>query len=172
MQRDGTNRSLLGNYDIIGSATAVKSVKKEVCDLIDLPSARPAYLSSSNSPQLHPKNLTQPPQNSSWYLQAHIQIHSGGILSAYFISKSIAITIFTMQKKMNSDIWVIKDSVLCTVEVKKVNWSELNWNINSVSAASCFQTIGFLFMQEELWMIDCSSFPLQQILLDVPVVST
>lgn len=25
-------------------------------------------------------------------------------------------------------------------------------------------------MQEELWMIDCSAFPLQQILLDFPVV--
>lgn len=76
-----------------------------------------------------------------------------------------------MQKMKNSDTWVIKDSILHTVEVNKVNWSELNWNINSVSAASCFQTIGFLFMQEELWMIDCNSFALQQILLDVPVVS-
>lgn len=71
----------------------------------------------------------------------------------------------------NSDTWVVKDSVLHTVEVNKVNWSELNWNINSVSAASCFQTIGFLFVQEELSIIDCSSFPLQQILLDVCVVS-
>lgn len=72
MQSDGTNRALLGNYDdVIGFETALKSVEKEVCDLIEVASIRPAYLFSPNPPQPHPKNPTQPQQNSSWYPQAH-----------------------------------------------------------------------------------------------------
>lgn len=81
-------------------------------------------------------------------------------LRAYFISTSIAIMIFTMQKMRNVDTYVIKYRALHTVEVYNASGSELNSNINSVPVASYFQTIGFLSIQEGLWMRDCSSFPL------------
>lgn len=50
-QRDGTNRVFLGNCnDIIHSATAVSSVKKEVCDLVEVAFVRLAYCFPPDSP--------------------------------------------------------------------------------------------------------------------------
>lgn len=38
----------------------------------------------------------------------------------YFLSASVAMTIFTVQNRKNSDTWVTKGSVVHTVEVNKV----------------------------------------------------
>lgn len=70
-QRGGTNRALPGNCnDITVSATAVNSVKKEVCDPVEVAFARLAYLFSccptpQKKPKTNSKPNTQPPQINS-----------------------------------------------------------------------------------------------------------
>lgn len=149
-QWNGINRALLGKYnDIIGSTTLMNFAKRSVT-LWRLGFVKVAYLFPPETTSISPKKTHS---DTTEQFLIFTSTHPGKLwrnLSAYFISTSITITILTMQKMKNSDTCMIKDSVLHTAEVNKVNWSELNWNINSVSAASCFQTVGFLFMQGDL----------------------
>lgn len=154
--RDGTKGAFIGKHnDIIGSATGNELYKERgfcpcrgcLCNII-LP-----FLSLSSSQE----NPHQPNKKSSLSRQSLIFMGTNpGIrcrnLRADFISISIVIMIFIMQKMRNVDICVIKYSVVHTVEVYNVSGSELNSNINSVPIASYFQTIGFPSIREELWM--------------------
>lgn len=141
---------------------AVNSIKKEGFDLVEVVFA---ILSCRFSAYPLPKKTHQPNKKAASAGQFLIFMGTNpGIrcrnLRASFISISIVIMIFIMQKTRNVDTCVIKYNVLHTVEVYNASGSKLNSNINSVPVASYFQTIGFLSIQEELWMRDCSSFPL------------